>query len=142
MAMDTWQDECRPAARRAMKEVLETRIHNTIDAHLEQMRVAGLADCRNGSLPCDLLGDVGDLGLRIPRPRAFGACAHLKCFARRAVSIERMILMAFLLGLFTQEVGPALCPSWRADQSLDSKSQYGVLSYDISDLRISFIKGY
>jgi hypothetical protein len=39
MAIDTWQEECRFAARRAMKEVLETRMHSTIDAHLEQMRV-------------------------------------------------------------------------------------------------------
>jgi hypothetical protein len=44
MAIDTWQEECRLAARRAMKEVIETRMQNSIDAHLEQMRVAGLAD--------------------------------------------------------------------------------------------------
>jgi putative transposase len=108
MAIDTWQEECRFAARRAMKEVLETRMHNTIDAHLEQMRAAGLPDRRNGSFPSHLLTEVGNLELRIPRTRTFSAHILLKRFARRSASIERTILMAFLLGLSTRKVGPAL----------------------------------
>ena len=108
MAIDTWQEECRLAARRAMKEVLETRMHNTIDAHLEQMRAAGLPDRRNGSFSSHLLTEVGDLELRIPRTRTFSARVLLKRFARRTASIERTILMAFLLGLSTRKVGPAL----------------------------------
>ena len=108
MAIDTWQEECRLAARRAMKEVLETRMHNTLDAHLEQMRAAGLADRRNGSFSSHLLTEVGDLELRIPRTRTFSARVLLKRFARRTASIERTILMAFLLGLSTRKVGPAL----------------------------------
>jgi transposase-like protein len=108
MAMDTWQEECRFAARRAMKEVIETRMHNSIDAHLEQMRVAGLPDRRNGSFSSHLLTEVGDLELRIPRTRTFSAHVLLRRFARRTPSIERTILMAFLLGLSTRKVGPAL----------------------------------
>jgi putative transposase len=91
-----------------MKEVLENRMHNTVNGHLEQMRGAGLPDRRNGSFPSHLLMEVGDLELRIPRTRAFSARTLLKRFARRTVSIERMILMAFLLGLSTRKVGPAL----------------------------------
>ncbi len=108
MAIDTWQEECRLAARQAMKEVIETRMHNSIDAHLEQMRVAGLPDRRNGSFSSHLLTEVGDLELRIPRTRTFSAHALLRRFARRTASIERTILMAFLLGLSTRKVGPAL----------------------------------
>lgn len=108
MAMDTWQEECRLAARRAMKEVLENRMHNGIDVFLEQMRGAGLADRRNGSFSSHLLTEVGDLELRIPRTRHFSGRALLKRFARRTVSIERTILMCFLLGLSTRKVGPAL----------------------------------
>jgi transposase-like protein len=108
MAIDTWQEECRLAARRAMKEVLETRMHNTIDTHLEQMRTTGLPDRRNGSFSSHLLTEVGDLELRIPRTRTFSARVLLKRFARRTASIERTILMAFLLGLSTRKVGPAL----------------------------------
>jgi len=108
MAMDTWQEECRLAARRAMKEVLESRMYNTVDAHLEQMRAAGLPDRRNGSFASHLLTEVGDLELRIPRTRTFSAHVLLRRFARRTASIERTILMAFLLGLSTRKVGPAL----------------------------------
>jgi len=108
MAIDTWQEECRLAARCAMKEVIESRMHNSIDAHLEQMRGEGLADRRNGSFSSHLLTEVGDLELRIPRTRTFSAHVLLRKFARRSESIERTILMAFLLGLSTRKVGPAL----------------------------------
>jgi transposase-like protein len=108
MAIDTWQEECRLAARRAMKEVIENRMHSAVDVFLNQMRSAGLRDRRNGSFPSHLLTEVGDLELRIPRTRRFSARALLKRFARRTVSIERTILMCFLLGLSTRKVGPAL----------------------------------
>jgi putative transposase len=108
MAIDTWQEECRLAARRAMKEVLESRMYNVIDTHLDQMRAAGLPDRRNGSFSSHLLSEVGDLELRIPRTRTFSAHVLLKRFARRTASVERTILMAFLLGLSTRKVGPAL----------------------------------
>jgi transposase-like protein len=108
MAIDTWQEECRLAARCAMKEVIENRMHNAVDAHLDQMRATGLPDRRNGSFPSHLLTEVGDLELRIPRTRTFSAHALLKGFARRTASIERTILMAFLLGLSTRKVGPVL----------------------------------
>jgi len=108
MAIDTWQEECRLAARRAMKEVIETRMHNSIDTHLEQIRTTGLPDRRNGSFFSHLLTEVGDLELQIPRTRTFSAHVLLKRFARRTASIERTILMTFLLGLSTRKVGPAL----------------------------------
>lgn len=108
MAIDTWQEECRMAARRAMKEVIEDRMYNAIDGFLEQMRAEGLPDRRNGSFPSHLVTEVGDLELRIPRTRRFSARGLLKRFARRTVSIERTILMCFVLGLSTRKVGPAL----------------------------------
>lgn len=110
MAIDTWQEECRLAARQAIKEVLESRMHNAIDAHLDQMRALGLPDRRNGSFLSHLLTEVGDLELRIPRTRTFSAHGLLKGFARRSFPVERMILLSFLLGLSTRKVGPALLP--------------------------------
>jgi transposase-like protein len=83
-------------------------MHNGIDAFLEQMRVAGLPDRRNGSFPSHLVTEVGDLELRIPRTRTFSARSILRGFARRTASLERTILMCFLLGLSTRKVGPAL----------------------------------
>jgi len=106
--MDTWQEECRLAARRAMKEVIEHRMHNAIDVFLGQMRTAGLRDRRNGSFSSHFVTEVGDLELQIPRTRTFSARSILQGFARRTASIERTILMCFLLGLSTRKVGPAL----------------------------------
>jgi putative transposase len=108
MTVDTWQEECRLAARRAMKEVIEHRMHNAIDRFLEQMRASGLPDRRNGSFSSHLVTEVGDLELRIPRTRTFSARSILQGFVRRTRCIERTILMCFLLGLSTRKVGPAL----------------------------------
>ena len=108
MAIDTWQEEYRLAARRAIKELIEHRMHNAVDGFLEQMRAAGLPDRRNGSFPSHLVTEVGDLELRIPRTRTFSARSILQGFTRRTASIERTILMCFLLGLSTRKVGPAL----------------------------------
>jgi len=110
MAMDTWQEECRFAARRAMKEVLESRMHNAVDIHLDEMRAVGLRDRRNGRFSSHLLTEVGDLELRIPRTRRFSAHVLIKRFARRNPSVERLILLTFLLGLSTRKVGMALLP--------------------------------
>jgi len=110
MAIDTWQEECRFAARRAMKEVLESRMHNAVDAHLNEMRAVGLRDRRNGRFRSHLLTEVGDLELRIPRTRRFSAHVLIKRFARRNPSVERLILLTFLLGLSTRKVGVALLP--------------------------------
>jgi putative transposase len=110
MAHETLETECRIAARQAMKEVIESRMYNAVDAYLEQMREAGLPDRRNGSFPSRLLTEVGDLELRIPRSRTFSARILVKRFARRSFPVERMILLTFLLGLSTRKVGPALLP--------------------------------
>jgi putative transposase len=110
MACETLETECRSAARRAMKEVLESRMGNAIDTHLQQMREAGLYDRRNGFFGSHLLTEVGDLELRIPRSRTFSAHVLLKRFARRSFSVERLILLTFLLGLSTRKVGQALLP--------------------------------
>src|SRR5512143_1786688 len=108
MAIDTWQEECRFAARRAMKEVLESRMHNAVDAHLDEVRAAGLRDRRNGGFRSHLLTEVGDLELRIPRTRRFSAHVLIKRFARRNPPVERLILLTFLLGLSTRKVVVAL----------------------------------
>jgi putative transposase len=108
MQSETWEGDYRPAARDALKEILEFRMHNVADAYLELKRAQGLPDRRNGSYPRHLLTELGDLLLRIPRTRTFSARALLKRFARRSVPIERLILLCFLYGLSTRKVGQAL----------------------------------
>jgi hypothetical protein len=51
MHCDTWEGDYRPAARYALKDILEFRMDNAIDAHLEQKRALGFPDRRNGSYP-------------------------------------------------------------------------------------------
>ena len=107
---DQWEGDYRVATRQALKEILETRMHNRIDAHLSQVRHQGISDRRNGSYPRHLLTEIGDLELQIPRTRTTSAISVLKRFARRVLPVERMILLTFLLGLSTRKVGQALLP--------------------------------
>lgn len=108
--IDAWEGDYRPAARTALKEILEARMQNAVDAHLEQLRAQDIPDRRNGYYPRHLLTELGDLELSIPRTRTFSPIAILRRFARRAVQVERMILLAFVLGLSTRKVSRALLP--------------------------------
>ncbi len=107
---DRWEGDYRMAARQTLQEIIETRMHNSIDVYLSQVRQRGLADRHNGSYPRHLLTEIGDLVLRIPRTRTASAISVLKRFARRTLPVERLILLAFLLGLSTRKVGQALLP--------------------------------
>jgi len=66
---DQWEGDYRAATRQTLKEILETRMHNRIDAHLSQVRHQGISDRRNGSYSRHLLTELGDLELQIPRTR-------------------------------------------------------------------------
>ena len=107
---DQWEGEYRGAARQALKEILETRMYNTIDSYLSQARERELADRRNGSYSRHLLTELGDLELQIPRTRTVSAISVLKRFSRRVLPVERLVLLAFLLGLSTRKAGQALLP--------------------------------
>ncbi len=125
MQCDTWEGDYRPAARDALKDILEHRMGNAVDAHLEQKRAEGFPDRRNGSYPRHLLTELGDLGLRIPRTRTFSARGLLKRFARRVSSVDRLILLSFLFGLSTRKVGQALLPLLGERVSHATVSQIG-----------------
>lgn len=105
-----WEGDFRPATRQALKEIIEHRMHNQVDQYLEQMHAQGLPDRRNGSYPRCLLTELGNLELSIPRTRTFSPTSILKSFARRVFPVERLIMLAFVLGLSTRKVGPALLP--------------------------------
>jgi len=105
-----WGDGYRGAARQAVVEILEGRMHEQIDRHLERMAERGRADRRNGSYPRHLLTELGDIELAVPRTRTFSAVEVVRAYARRAKDIERMILACFVLGLSTRKVAAALLP--------------------------------
>jgi transposase-like protein len=107
---DHWEGNYRSAAREALKQILESRMKNAVDAYLEHLSAQETADSRNGSYRRHLLTELGDIRLQVPRTRTFNPIWILQRFARRATHVERMILMAFVLGLSTRKVSRALLP--------------------------------
>lgn len=107
---DGWEGDYRMAARDALKKILEGRMKNAVDAYLEHLSAQEISDRRNGSYRRHLLTELGDIELQVPRTRTFNPIWILQRFARRAVHVERMILMAFVFGLSTRKVSLALLP--------------------------------
>lgn len=107
---DSWEGDYRMAARDALKKILEGRMKNAVEAYLEHLSAQEISDRRNGSYRRHLLTELGDIELQVPRTRTFNPIWILQRFARRAVHVERMILMAFVLGLSTRKVSRALLP--------------------------------
>ncbi|HET6856452.1 MAG TPA: IS256 family transposase [Streptomyces sp.] len=105
-----WGEDYRAAASQALAELLEGRMAETIDRHLERMAEAGQADRRNGCYARWLLTELGMIELHVPRTRTFSALKVVRAYARRAKDVDRMILACFLLGLSTRKVAMALLP--------------------------------
>jgi transposase-like protein len=105
-----WGQDYRAAASQALAEILEGRMDQLIDEHLERMAELGEGDRRNGCYRRWLLTELGDLELAVPRTRTFSALKVVRAYARRARDVDRMILACFLLGLSTRKVATALLP--------------------------------
>jgi putative transposase len=105
-----WGEDYRASARHALTKLLEGRMDQLIDEHLERMADLGQADRRNGCYRRWLLTELGDLELAVPRTRTFSALKVVRAYARRAKDVDRMILACFLLGLSTRKVAIALLP--------------------------------
>jgi putative transposase len=105
-----WGENYRGAARQALTELLEGRMDQLIDEHLERMAELGEADRRNGCYRRWLLTELGAIELAVPRTRTFSALTVVRAYARRAKDVDRMILACFLLGLSTRKVAMALLP--------------------------------
>jgi putative transposase len=105
-----WGEDYRAGARHALAELLEGRMDQLIDEHLERMAELGQADRRNGCYRRHLLTELGDIELAVPRTRTFSALKVVRAYARRAKDVDRMILACFVLGLSTRKVAIALLP--------------------------------
>lgn len=112
--MSTWEGEYRTVARQALTDVIHTRMRSWVDRALSELQAQDVADRRNGTFPRHLLSELGDLELAIPRTRTLSAVTMLRQvgarLARRAGRVERLILLAFPLGLATRKVAKALAP--------------------------------
>ena len=105
-----WGEDYRGAVRHALAELLEGRMDQLIDEHLERMAEVGEADRRNGCYTRWLLTELGDIELHVPRTRTFSALQVVRAYARRAKNVDRMILACFVFGLSTRKVATALLP--------------------------------
>jgi putative transposase len=105
-----WGEDYRDGARHAVAELLEGRMDQLIDQHLERMAELGQADRRNGCYRRHLLTELGAIELAVPRTRTFSALRVVRAYARRARDVDRMILACFVLGLSTRKVAVALLP--------------------------------
>jgi len=108
--IDSWEGDFRTNSQKAMKELIEFQLHNQVDTHLQAIQSQGIPDRRNGSYVRHLVTELGDLEFQVPRTRTFSPAALLKPLGRRLRSVERLILLAFALGLSTRKVGYTLLP--------------------------------
>ena len=80
-----WGEDYRAAGRAALVDVLEGRLHEAIDRHLEGTAARGEADRRNGSYRRRLLTELGHIELHIPRTRRFIPTQVIHAYARRGI---------------------------------------------------------
>lgn len=108
LASDEWTGEYREAARATIREVLKAQMEEQITRHLSWVFRKGIPDRRNGSYLRQVLTELGNVILRIPRTRCFTPRGILAAYTRRVREIDHLILACFLLGLSTRKVGVAL----------------------------------
>jgi transposase-like protein len=97
-------EECRMAARQAVRRVIEGQAR--LGQHLETCRRQGLKDRRNGHYRRHFLGEQGDIEVQVPCSRGFSPIEVVRAYARRANHVDRMILACW--GLSRRKVAEAL----------------------------------
>ena len=104
------ESEYRSLARESLRAILEDKMRNRIDRHLEAMAIRDEEDRRNGYFGRHLLTELGDIERTVPRTRRASGVGVIHAYHRRAVQVDRMILSCFILGLSTRKVSYALMP--------------------------------
>ena len=117
LSAEGWESDYRVAGRDALRAIVEGQMRDRVSWYLEQMgRLAGSGllargvDRRNGSFSRHLVTELGDIELHVPRTRRFSPLSVIRAYARRARSVDQLILACFVLGLSTRKVASALLP--------------------------------
>jgi putative transposase len=103
-----WGEGFRPLGRQALAEIIEDQMALAVDRYLDQIEADGPADRRNGYYRRNLLSELGDIELHVPRTRRYSPTEVIRAYARRTREIDRVILAGFVLGLSTRKVGETL----------------------------------
>ncbi len=108
-----WEGDYRPAARKALKSILEDQVNGELEQYLgrawyERRREGIREDYRNGFRIRHLLTEIGDLVVRMPRTRKKFISRVLEAYRRRMRTVDQLILACFVLGMSTRKVSTAL----------------------------------
>ena len=108
-----WEGDYRPAAREALKRILEDEVDKEMEQYLgrawyERRSEANREDYRNGFRIRHLLTEIGDLVVRVPRTRKKFISRILEAYRRRMRTVDQLILACFVLGMSTRKVSTAL----------------------------------
>jgi putative transposase len=108
-----WEGDYRAEARNRLKELLEERMDEELGQYLgrgkhERREEGDPVDYRNGSYLRNLLTEIGNLILRIPRSRKRFVSKVLEAYKRRSRSVDQLIMACFVLGMSTRKVSTAL----------------------------------
>lgn len=104
---EEWADP-RELGRKAWEELLNAGMKAHRDSYLHQSALRGEPDRGNGSYRRDLLTVLGVLHLEVARTRRQSFRTVIARYARREPALDRVILMGFLRGLSTRNVGAVL----------------------------------
>ena len=109
-----WEGDFKPAARQAMKKLLETQLEEEMAEYLGVARYEHASerhDYRNGHYVRHLLTEMGDIELVVPRSRKGKFPSKLLArYARRCRSVDKVLLACFCLGLSTRKAAAVLAP--------------------------------
>src|SRR5512136_2211888 len=108
-----WEGDYRPAAREALKRILDDEVDKELEQYLgrgwyERRAEGKREDYRNGFRIRHLLTEIGDLAIRMPRTRKRFASKILEAYRRRVRTVDQLILACFVLGMSTRKVSTAL----------------------------------
>ena len=108
-----WEGDYRPAARDALKKLLEGQMEGEFEAYLgrgryERLEEGDQEDYRNGSYVRHLLTELGDVPLRMLRSRKGFVTKVVEAYRRRVRSVDQLIMACFVLGMSTRKVSVAL----------------------------------
>lgn len=79
------ESDYRSSARESLVRILEDRMRDRIDRHLEGMSFRDEEDRRNGYFSRHLLTELGDIDLQVPRTRTMSGVGVIQAYSRRAV---------------------------------------------------------
>jgi transposase-like protein len=108
-----WEGDYRPAAREALKKILEDKVDKELEQYLgrgwyERRSEGKREDYRNGFRIRHVLTEIGDLVVRMPRARKRFVSRVLEAYRRRMRTVDQLILACFVLGMSTRKVSTAL----------------------------------